>query len=163
MPDDDARLVDPGGAWRIERSVATEIATSSVVRRLVCYIHENYAEPIRLHDLECLTEQTIFQIIRVCRRELGTTPHAYLMAVRTDRAADLLMRGRSIAAAAAEAGFSDQSHFARHLKKRYGTTPGAFATRYASASSRGDSSTGVPPALRVHRTDAAQAQASAIS
>jgi AraC-like DNA-binding protein len=99
---------------------------SGVVRLLVAYIHENHAEPIRLRDLKQMTDCTIFQIIRAFRRELGVTPHAYLIAVRTERAASLLLRGGSIAETAAEAGFADQSHLARHLKKRYGTTPREF-------------------------------------
>lgn len=107
---------------------------SGIVRRLVAYIHENHAEPIRLRDLKQLSDRTIFQIIRAFRRELGVTPHAYLIAVRTDRAADLLLRGGSIAETAAEAGFADQSHLARHLKKRYGTTPREFMARHMPAS-----------------------------
>jgi AraC-like DNA-binding protein len=107
---------------------------SGIVRRLVAYIHENHAEPIRLHDLKQLSNRTIFQIIRAFRRELGVTPHAYLIAVRTDRAASLLLRGGSIAETAAEAGFADQSHLSRHLKKRYGATPREFMERHMSAS-----------------------------
>jgi AraC-like DNA-binding protein len=106
---------------------------SSIVRRLVAYIHENHAEPIRLHDLKQLSNCTVFQIIRAFRRELGVTPHAYLIAVRTERAASLLLRGGSIAATAAEAGFADQSHLARHLKKRYGATPREFMARHMPA------------------------------
>src|ERR1700722_3331383 len=103
---------------------------SGIVRRLVAYIHENHAEPIRLHDLKQLSNRTIFQIIRAFRRELGVTPHAYLIAVRTDRAASLLLRGGSIAETAAEAGFADQSHLSRHLKKRYGATPREFVAQH---------------------------------
>jgi AraC-like DNA-binding protein len=152
------------GVPHLAASLAVAPATfmlSLGMRRLVLYIHENYAEPIKLYDLEGLTGQTIFQIIRAFRRELGTTPHAYLIGVRTDRAAELLMQGRSIAAAAAEAGFSDQSHFARHLKKRYGKTPGAFAIRFATARSGGTRSTGVSSPVRLHRTSAALAARSA--
>ncbi len=106
---------------------------SGIVQRLVTYIHENHAEPIRLHDLKRLSNCTVFQIIRAFRRELGVTPHAYLIAVRTERAASLLLRGGSIAATAAEAGFADQSHLARHLKKRYGATPREFMARHMPA------------------------------
>jgi AraC-like DNA-binding protein len=122
--------------WR-ERAIPVASAAclddqklSGVVRRLVAYIHENHAEPITLRDLKLLSNRTIFQIIRAFRREVGVTPHAYLIAVRTDRAADLLRRGGSIAATAAEAGFADQSHLSRHLKKRYGATPREFMERH---------------------------------
>ena len=103
---------------------------SGIVQRLVAYIHENHAEPIRLRHLMQMTDCTVFQIIRAFRRELGVTPHAYLIAVRTERAASLLLRGGSIAETAAEAGFADQSHLARHLKKRYGATPREFMAQH---------------------------------
>ncbi|MBV8650725.1 MAG: helix-turn-helix transcriptional regulator [Alphaproteobacteria bacterium] len=106
---------------------------SGLVRRLVAYMHENHAEPIRLRDLKRMTDCTVFQIIRAFRRELGVTPHAYLIAVRTERAASLLLRGGSIAETAAEAGFADQSHLARHLKKRYGATPREFMAQRMAA------------------------------
>ena len=77
-----------------------------------------------------MTDCTVFQIIRAFRRELGVTPHAYLIAVRTERAASLLLRGGSIAETAAETGFADQSHLARHLKKRYGATPREFMAQH---------------------------------
>src|SRR5690348_11834762 len=82
---------------------------ADTVHGLMAYIDANYAEPITLRDLNRLTALTAFQIIRAFRRFAGTTPHAYLLAVRVDRAAASLTSGETIARAAAEAGFSDQS------------------------------------------------------
>jgi AraC-like DNA-binding protein len=72
-------------------------------------------------------------VIRAFRRELGVTPHAYLIGVRTERAARLLMHGGAIADVAAEAGFSDQSHLTRHFKRRFGMTPRSFVRCRSSA------------------------------
>jgi AraC-like DNA-binding protein len=86
----------------------------------------NFCEPITLRDIECATGYSVYQIIRTFRRRLGTTPHAYLMRMRIDYAAMRLAQGESIAGAAAEAGFSDQSHMTRHFKRAFGTTPGQY-------------------------------------
>ena len=112
--------------------VLSRISHAATVRALMTYIDANYAEPITLRDLNRLTPLTIFQIIRAFRRVAGTTPHAYLVTVRIDRAAASLSSGETIARAAAEAGFSDQSHFTRHFKKRYGKTPREFAESAAA-------------------------------
>ena len=67
-----------------------------------------------------------YSIIRAFRRDVGTTPHAFLMHLRVRHAARLLVAGETIVAAAAEAGFADQSHFTRHFKRAFGMTPGRY-------------------------------------
>jgi AraC-like DNA-binding protein len=105
---------------------------SDVVRRAISYLDANFMEPVTLRDLESITTCNIYKIIRVFRDYLGTTPHAYLMRLRVERATALLITGEPIIGAAAEAGFFDQSHFTRHFKREYGTTPGEFARRFAA-------------------------------
>jgi AraC-like DNA-binding protein len=58
-------------------------------------------------------------------------PHRYVIARRLDRSCELLrLRDVSIAEIASRTGFSDQSHFTRHFKRHYRTTP--FAWRRAA-------------------------------
>jgi AraC-like DNA-binding protein len=70
-----------------------------------------------------------FVLVRAFRRAFGTTPHAYLMAVRLERARALLAAGMRSADASATTGFADQAHFSRWFKRRYGVTPAAYAGR----------------------------------
>ncbi len=70
---------------------------------------------------------TPFQLIRAFRRATGLTPHAYLVQLRLDAACRLLRKGSSLAEAAAEAGFYDQSAMTRHFRRCYGLTPLQFA------------------------------------
>ena len=101
-------------------------ALSAVMRGLLRHMHTHYAEPITLADLAQLSRRSAFQIIRAFHRELGQTPHAYLVALRTQWAATMLQAGDSGAFAAASVGFADESHLARHFKKQYGHTPAAY-------------------------------------
>jgi AraC-like DNA-binding protein len=50
-----------------------------------------------------------------------------------DKVRSLLVGGVSLAAAAAEAGFSDQSHMSRMFKKVYGFTPMRWTSAVAPA------------------------------
>lgn len=64
--------------------------------------------------------------IRWFRRNVGMTPHAYRVVRRMNRARALLATGAAPAAAAAEAGFADQSHMGRHFRLAFGATPAAY-------------------------------------
>lgn len=63
---------------------------------------------------------------RMVRRELGVAPHAFRLLARLNLARQLLRAGEPIAAVAADAGFSDQSHLTRLFRRTFGTTPGAY-------------------------------------
>lgn len=63
---------------------------------------------------------------RMVRRELGVSPHAFRLLARLNRARQLLRAGEPIAAAAADAGFADQSHLTRLFRRTFGTTPGVY-------------------------------------
>ncbi|MGY3445090.1 AraC-like DNA-binding protein [Bradyrhizobium sp. USDA 4473] len=63
---------------------------------------------------------------RLVRRELGVAPHAFRQLARLNVARQLLRAGEPIAAAAADAGFADQSHLTRLFRRTFGTTPGVY-------------------------------------
>ena len=63
---------------------------------------------------------------RLVTRELGIAPHAFRVLARLNLARQLLRQGQPIAAVAAEAGFSDQSHLTRLFRRTFGTTPGVY-------------------------------------
>lgn len=68
-----------------------------------------------------------FQLLRAFARDLGLTPHAYLVQRRLVLARALIDQGRPIAQAAAEAGFADQSHMTRAFTRCLGYTPATYA------------------------------------
>ena len=68
-----------------------------------------------------------FQLLRAFARELGMTPHAYLVQRRLALARSLLDAGQPIAQAALAAGFSDQSHLTRAFRRCLGYTPAAYS------------------------------------
>ncbi|RUQ72838.1 AraC family transcriptional regulator [Azospirillum doebereinerae] len=56
----------------------------------------------------------------------GLPPHGFWLLEKLNEARRLLRAGEPIAAVAAEAGFSDQSHLGRCFRRAFGVTPGRY-------------------------------------
>jgi AraC-like DNA-binding protein len=81
---------------------------------------------VSLGDLAALSGVSRFQLLRGFARQVGTTPHAYLLQRRVRAAQRLLTAGRTPAEAAAESGFADQSHMTRAFVRQLGVTPARY-------------------------------------
>lgn len=109
-------------------------ATERIVERLLppiararALVDDDPTAPLTLADLATVGGLSRYQLVRGFTRDLGMTPHAYLVQRRISLARRLIRGGMPLAAAAAASGFSDQSHMTRTFTSRYGVTPRAFA------------------------------------
>ena len=68
-----------------------------------------------------------YQLLRRFERVYGMTPFEWQRQVRAERARGLIGTGRSLAQAAVDCGFADQSHMTRAFVGHFGFTPGAWA------------------------------------
>lgn len=99
---------------------------TSPVKKALARLDDDAASPIRLIDLAELAGLSRFQLLRAFVREVGATPHAYLIQRRVHLARRLLAGGRTIVEAAIDAGFADQSHLTRAFVRQFGVTPGRY-------------------------------------
>lgn len=83
-------------------------------------------DPPGLAELAALAGIGKFQLLRRFRQAYGVTPYAWLLQHRAERARGFIQRGQSLSAAAAAAGFADQSHMTRTFVRQFGFTPGAL-------------------------------------
>ena len=74
-----------------------------------------------------------FQLLRGFAREVGTTPHAYLVQRRVRLATRHLAGGKSPGEAATLAGFADQSHMTRAFVRQFGFTPARYEAAFVAA------------------------------
>ena len=72
-------------------------------------------------------EGMAYQLIRGFARELGLTPHAYILQRRVALARRLIRARRALAEAAVLAGFYDQGHLTRCFVRQFGVTPRRYA------------------------------------
>ena len=111
MADLDARLPQPG------------MPENRRVLEIMHYLDRNLAEDI---DMDRLAEQfyiSKFHMMRLFRRETGTTIYLYLTLKRLIRARDLMAGGMSATEACLLSGFRSYSSFTRAYGKHFGTTP----------------------------------------
>ncbi|AVO46046.1 AraC family transcriptional regulator [Phreatobacter cathodiphilus] len=102
------------------------------VHRVRDLIEARYAEDLSLAELAAVAGFSRDHLIRVFRRSVGITPHAYVVDVRVRRAQDRLRAGRAPAEVAAEVGFADQAHLTRAFKARIGVAPAAYRRAVAA-------------------------------
>jgi len=84
-------------------------------------------ERVGLEDGARVAGLSPFHFLRVFRRELGLTPHQFLVQARLRRAQELLREGSlPVTEVAYEVGFGDLSHFQHTFRRLVGVTPGRF-------------------------------------
>ncbi len=99
------------------------------------FLADCFDQPIAVSDLARVAGVHPVHLARGYRRWLGAAPGERLRTRRLERAADLLMQGRTaIGDIALAAGFCDQSHLNRQFRHAYGVTPGEFARLCGRAS-----------------------------
>ena len=102
----------------------------SAIDRAQEYLKANHFKNLTLEELANLVDLKPLRLLRLFRKTLGLPPHAYLIQVRIIKAKKLLATGMSIADAALETGFSDQSHLHRHFKRMVGVTPEQYSKSF---------------------------------
>ena len=97
------------------------------------YLTAHAREQTPASILEKIAGTDRFTIARHFRRAFGTSPDRYRTMRRLALARNAIESGLSLARAATDAGFADQSHMTRQFKKAYGLTPGHWATAAAAS------------------------------
>ncbi|MFB9831581.1 AraC family transcriptional regulator [Actinoallomurus acaciae] len=99
----------------------------AAIGRIQAYLAADIGHTPSLTELAELVGMPRFVLLRAFRAATGVTPHGYLLALRLRHAQQLLTAGHSVARAATDSGFYDQSHLHRHFRRTFAATPGRFA------------------------------------
>lgn len=97
---------------------------ASGLRAAVELAHERFAGGVRVGELAAAAGTSTDRLERAMRRVLGVSPKQYVLRLRAEHAARLLVTtGAPIAAVAAECGYYDQSQMTRQFREHIGMTP----------------------------------------
>jgi transcriptional regulator GlxA family with amidase domain len=122
--------LDRRGLSAGEMALGDALRDRARMARVLAWLHAHYAEPLRLSPLTAVAHLSDSQLQRMFRRSDRMSLSAYVTQLRIGQACRLLIQtDRSVGAIAAETGFSDAAHFARHFRAAKGMT----ATRYRAS------------------------------
>jgi AraC family transcriptional regulator len=94
------------------------------VQQTIDRMREQLHRRLTVRELADAVGLSVAQLTRIFRQATGTTPGAFLHAMRLQRARTLLERtSLSIGEVMAQVGISDRSHFARDFGREYGFSP----------------------------------------
>jgi AraC family transcriptional regulator len=103
------------------------IVSAPVLKRLDDYINGHLSGSLDLDTLASVAGVDRFHFAHRFSATVGMSPHRYVMRLRLERARDLISNGTSsLADVALEAGFTDQSHLARWVRRVYNRRPTEF-------------------------------------
>ena len=94
-----------------------------VLKKSLELINDCIDENISLDKLALNCNLSKYHFLRVFKKEMGLTPHSFIINERLNRANNLIQKGLTISEASLKVGFNDQSHFSRNFKKYFGYTP----------------------------------------
>jgi AraC family transcriptional regulator len=125
-----ARQID-----REEVDALPRAGIDSRMTRVIELIHARYANPVDVAMLSREAGLSRVHFSREFRRQVGVSPHRYVLDLRVQRAAELLGRRKSITVSevASEVGFTDLGRFARYFRRKYGVTPTVFQAHQAGS------------------------------
>ena len=102
----------PNGLAPVSRSVMEDRRR---IRTMVAFIHKNYSQPVTLQKIADEADISISEALRCFRRWMDTTPIAYLMYYRVERATRLLRENAQVNTEylARACGFNSASYFCK--------------------------------------------------
>lgn len=115
----------------VQRSDEMELSRAGLVdrriRRAVELMHIKLAEDLSLDEIAAAAYLSPFHFARLFKKITGSAPHAYLAALRANRAQVLLAEtDLSVTEVGSQVGYSSSSHFTKAFRQATGLTPRAF-------------------------------------
>ena len=121
-------------------SVLSRPLRSFQIKQACDYLEEHASEAVTLDDICQKVAVSKSSLIRSFSKQLGLTPHSYLLNIRIKRAQGLLKQGIPPSLVALKSGFADQAHFSNVFNRLTGLTPSSYQNIFIKkASPRHDS------------------------
>jgi AraC family transcriptional regulator len=114
------------GLDKLDRAAYPAGLPRTKLLRAIDYIHDHLHTELTIAAIARSVSMSPYHFTRLFKQSTGRSPYQYVVEARVKKARELLISGDyTISDVALQAGFSDQSHLTRHIRRAYGTTPKA--------------------------------------
>jgi AraC-like DNA-binding protein len=114
-------------ATSLDAHLGNRAENATGLRAAIELAHDHCHEPLRVTDLAGAAGMSTDRLERAMRTTLAISPKQYIVRLRAERVATLLVTtARSIADIAAECGYYDQSQLTRQFRRVIGVTPASY-------------------------------------
>lgn len=110
-----------------EKEYYTKRLSIQQMKRVKEYMDSHVSCALTLDDIAHEMGMSKYYFSRLFKQAAGSTPYQFFISLRIEKARALLDQGKlSLTEIAHQLNFSDQSHFTRIFKKKYGISPRAY-------------------------------------
>lgn len=113
-------------AYLLENHSSSKFKSPTIdfsIAKSVEYIHDCFLDDIDLETLAVISHLSKYHFLRLFKEKTLLTPHQYIINLRIEYAFGLIQKEMPLSLVAHSCGFSDQSHFTRLFRQRFGFTP----------------------------------------
>jgi len=101
-----------------------------ITKNVIAYIQNHYYDDIGINDISKSLYISCEHLIRVFKKDVGSSPYVYLCKFRIDKAKELLsLTNISVEKVSQMIGFKSHSNFSKYFKTNVGVTPVGFRKR----------------------------------
>lgn len=105
----------------------TGSVSSTLLNKIIYYIHENLSKPLSLNDLAEHFNISKSYLVKLFRQSLNTSVTVYINRTKMDHAAQLLRTSMmNVSEISAFLGYHDPAYFSRVFKKYFGQSPSKY-------------------------------------
>jgi len=133
LHDQAGKVIGIAGFSRPVQRLNTGKEVSDRLARAIKHLHENLSESLRAPELAAMAGLSVSQFERRFREACGTSPRQYLLRIRVDAAARLLIgTEHTVSEIAQDCGFHDHAHLSRSFRKIMQLSPTDYRAAHRS-------------------------------
>jgi PAS domain S-box-containing protein len=123
----DGKVIGVAGFSRSVEQIQSTSGTADAFAKVIAHLHDNFADRLSSSELADMAGLSVSHFERRFRRAFNASPRQYLLRVRVEHAASMLLEtDKTISQVALACGFYDHAHFSRSFQRIMRQTPSEY-------------------------------------
>jgi AraC-like DNA-binding protein len=130
LRDKRGRVIGVAGFSRQIECIQSPSGTADAFAKVISYLHDNFGQHLSTQELAQMAGLSVSHFERRFKIAFGASPRQYLVRVRIEHAAKLLLEtDKTVSEIAHACGFYDHAHFSRSFRRLMKLSPTAYRKR----------------------------------